>query len=153
MKEVEIQIEERVEFDGLYKVKQSFIFNHRDKNTKYLFDNRYLLSNMFKNLIIKRNIANKKYQFVGEDDLQDRIVLNFIINDEEGSSLNNYSMWHTLADIVPDNCGCEFCIYKKSTESDLDNQLFFFCAKKEKALSSDIKKCINFRQRDLKIIT
>ena len=61
MKEVEIQIEERVEYDGLYKVKQSFIFNHRDKNTKYLFDNRYLLSTMFRNLIIKRNIAEESF--------------------------------------------------------------------------------------------
>lgn len=151
MKEVEIQIEERVEFNE-FKVKQSFIFNYRDKNTKFLFDNRYLLSNMFKDLIIKRNIADEKFQFINEEDLKDRVVLNFVVTDNnEISSLNNYSFWHTLADVVPDCCGCEFCIYKKPLPEDM-NQNFFRCVKKEKCMSSDIKKCIQFRQKDLKEI-
>ena len=148
MKEVEIQIEDRREFDD-YKVKQSFIFNNKDKNTKYLFDNRFLLANMFSDLIRKNNIASDEYQFINEEVLKDRVVLNFVITKGTGNKLNNHSWWITLADVVPDNCGCEFCVYKKPLPEDMD-QNFFRCIKKEKCMSSDVKKCSCFRQRDLK---
>lgn len=144
MKEIEIQVEERVEFERK-KVKQSFIFNDKDKNTRFLLDNRYILNNKFHDFIVKENLGGDEYQFVEEEDLKDRIVLHFIILNGEGNSLNNYSTWRTFADKVPDNCGCEFCVFKEKLNDD-----FFRCLKKEKSLHKDVKKCINFKQRDLR---
>ena len=82
MKEVEIQVEERVEFERK-KVKQSFIFNDKDKNTRFLLDNRYILSNKFHDFIVKENLGGDEYQFVEEEDLKARLqrVNNAVNND------------------------------------------------------------------------
>jgi hypothetical protein len=49
-----------------------------------------------------------------------------------------------LVDYVPPNPGCAFCVHKKN-----DDGTFFYCDKKEKTLSKELKTCKVFRQRNL----
>ena len=144
MKDVEITLSLKVtkRDNNIY---QKFSFNKRDKNIKFLKDKRYILCERFNNFILNNSLSSQgKFDYIEYKEQEDGVLIKYEILDEE--ALKNIALnkvrYKTIMDIVPDNPGCEFCIYRKKL-----TEVFDECEFKEKAITKHIKNCKYFKQK------
>jgi len=129
------------------EVIQKFVFNKREKASKYIKDHRYLLYDKFEAKIREEALSIKLIgllEFIERIDLDDEVIIKYrIINNLESIPQLKQENFK-LVDFVPPYPGCSFCIHKIETEGN-----FFKCNLKNKFFSEDIKNCKFFKQKRL----
>lgn len=125
-------------------IEQHFSFNKRNKDKRFFLQHFFLLYDRFeKKLIEKLLTIPGKIEFSYRLDLEDKIVLVYTkIGGVDTSFLKNKHF--VMTDIVPDYRGCSFCIHKVETDS-----IFFYCDKKDKNFTNDVKTCKFFKQKNM----
>lgn len=135
----------QIKGDKLYQI---FNYNKRNKDTKLLFDSRYLIYDKFERRLINLSLsATGILDFSIRKNIFDegKIVLEYNIIDH--SRFDKYLLKDQIfkvVDYVPPYPGCDFCLHKK----ELDDT-FFHCCYKDKTMTKSIKNCKYFRQKQI----
>ena len=144
MKDIEITLSLKIT-KREHRIYQKFSYNKRDRNTRFLRDKRYILCDRFNNFILNNSLSIKdKLEYIEYEDTDDGVLIKYEILDEtviKDLPINKVR-YKTIMDIVPDNPGCENCIYRKKLTDVFDE-----CEFKEKAITKYLKNCKFFKQK------
>lgn len=131
---ISIKYEEK---DG--KLYQHFVFGPKNKKS---IDNRFLIYDRFKSMILDSQPNRSIFSFVEMLELEDRFT---VIFDKIAECPENElcDIFYMLSDFVPAD-GCKYCKHKKE-----ENLSTFFCEARKKYMTKEIKKCRTFLQGEV----
>lgn len=125
---------------------QTFSYDKRNKNKKYLLEPCYILYNKFEAKLRELSLQNDSLSFFKRVNDEGKVDLYYyILENLDMKQIDLNRKMFKLVDFTPPNPGCEFCIFKQ----DLNNDLFFRCDIKNRTMSKEVKSCKVFKQKRL----
>lgn len=135
---LEIYISQKLEIDD-NKLIQSFIFG-KGKDSHFIKDPRYLIYDKFEYKLRNYLIINDSISFIRRVNEKDKVIFEYLI--EKKYTIKNIRPFFIIAEFVPPNASCKYCIYKNEGED-----IFIKCNLKNKIVQNGIKNCKFFKQK------
>ena len=126
------------------KIFQHFIIEKKKGVSKYIFDKRFNVYDVFEDKVKTYSLSYLDDDFIFTDrkDEEDRIVLEFSFKDKDFKKPKNY--FFIIPGFVPPSASCQYCKYYDEN----DDGISYYCNVKKKIYTHKVKNCHFFKQRD-----